>query len=231
MKLFPPPKPLEFVALDILGPLPKTKKGNHRFILVIGDRYTKIAQAVPLETITAHAVAHAFFNHWILPYGVPLLVLSDNGSQFAAKFFQAVCAVLGIKQLFTSTYHPQTNGQIERFNRVILERLLHYVGARQDDWDEHLGPIVLGYNCQVHSSTGFSPYELALTRSTPVPIVETSVTRDPMRESKAEFRKSFMKQLEAIGRKTRETLHQAQERYRKAYDDHVRKKKRWYQAW
>lgn len=224
MKLFPPSRPLEFVALDILGPLPETKKDKNRFVLVIGDRYSKVAQAVPLRKITAHHVAHAFFKHWILPYGVPLLVLSDNGSQFAAKFFQAVCAVLGMKQLFTSTYHPQTNGQIERFNRVILERLLHYVNARQDDWDEHLGPIVLGYNSQVHASTGFSPFELALTRSSSVPVVETSVTKDPAKETKAEFRKSFFKQLEDVAKKTRETLDQAQARYKKVYDDHVRER-------
>ena len=116
MKLFPPSRPLEFVAIDILGPLPETAAGN-RFVLFIGDRYSKVTQAVPLRTIYAHDVAHAFFKHWILPYGVPLLVLSDNGSQFAAKFFQAVCAVLGIKQLFTSAYHPQCNGKVERFNR------------------------------------------------------------------------------------------------------------------
>lgn len=132
LKLFPPSKPLEFVALDLLGPLPMTTKGN-RFILVIGDRYSKVTQAVPLAEITADNVAHAFVKHWILPYGVPLLVLSDNGSQFAAKFFQAVFAALGIKQLFTSTYDPQCNGQIERFNRVALERFLHYVCRRQDD--------------------------------------------------------------------------------------------------
>lgn len=105
MKLFPPSRPLKFVAIDILAPLPKTESGN-RFVLVIGDRYSKVNQAVPLAKIYAHDVAHAFFKKWIIPYGFLFLVLSGNGSPFAAKVFQAECAVLGIKKLFASTYHP-----------------------------------------------------------------------------------------------------------------------------
>lgn len=107
MNLFPPSNPLEFVALDLLGPLPVTRQVN-RFLLVIGDRYIKDAQTVPLKTVMASECAHAFFSHWMAKYGAPLLVLSENGSQFASRFFQAVCATLGVKQIFTSEYHPQS---------------------------------------------------------------------------------------------------------------------------
>lgn len=70
MTLFPPSQPLEFVAIDILGPLPETKNGN-RFLLVIADRYSKGAQTVPLAKITATDIAHAFFARWISKYGIP----------------------------------------------------------------------------------------------------------------------------------------------------------------
>jgi Integrase zinc binding domain/Integrase core domain/RNase H-like domain found in reverse transcriptase len=135
MKLFPPNAPLEFVGIDILGPLPVTRDGN-RFLLIITDRYYKLTKAVPMRKITANEVSCAFFVHWIACYVVPLILLSDNGAQFVAKFFQAICTTLGVKQLFTSAYHPQCNGQTERFNRTVLGMLVYYVSKQQDDWDK-----------------------------------------------------------------------------------------------
>lgn len=74
----------------------------------------------------------------------------------------------------------------------------------------------------MHVSTGMSPYELALTRNASVPIVESNLAKDPSTATKAEFRVSFLEQLELIGRTTRETLHQAQQRYKEVFDRHVR---------
>jgi transposase InsO family protein len=84
---------LESVALDLLGPLRPTTRGN-KYLLVIADRFSKVTRVAPLSDITAETVATAFFNKWITVYGVPLLLLSDNGSQFASRFFQAVCSSL-----------------------------------------------------------------------------------------------------------------------------------------
>jgi transposase InsO family protein len=115
LKLFPASAPLEFVAIDILGPLPKTGHGN-RFLLVITDRFSKLTRTVPLRTTTALVCARAFCDPWVYAYGAPRHVLTDNGPQFTAKFFHAVCRELGIETVFTTAYHPQTNGQVERFN-------------------------------------------------------------------------------------------------------------------
>jgi hypothetical protein len=122
LKLFPAKGPIESVAMDILGPLPRTKHGN-RFLLVISDRFSKVTKTVPLRTVTALSVARAFCDHWVYSYGPPLSLLTDNGPQFTAKFFLAVCAELGVKKIFTTAYHPQTNGQVERYNRTILASL------------------------------------------------------------------------------------------------------------
>ena len=110
LKLFPAKEPLEFVAIDLLGPLPKSTKG-FKHLLVMTDRYSKLAQVVPLREITALNVAKSFVNHWILHYGPPARLLSDNGSQFISKLFQYVCTELKVRNVFTTTYHPQTNGQ------------------------------------------------------------------------------------------------------------------------
>jgi Integrase zinc binding domain len=70
LKLFPASGPLEFVAMVILDPLPKPEHGN-RFLLVISDRFSKLARTVPLLPITALAVAKAFCNAWVFSYGHP----------------------------------------------------------------------------------------------------------------------------------------------------------------
>jgi transposase InsO family protein len=149
--------------MDILGPLPRTKHGN-RFLLVISDRYSKVTKTVPLRTVTVLSVARAFCDHWAYVYGPPISLLTDNGPQFTAKFFQAVCSEMGIQKIFTTAYHPQTNGQVERYNRTILASLRGYVSKRQDDWDDFTSAVTFAYNCRVHSSLGMPPFELALTR-------------------------------------------------------------------
>ena len=112
LRLFPARSPLEALSIDILGPLTKTKKG-YRFLLVVTDRFTKLTQVIPLRRIDAYTVTVAFVEHWIFKYGPSKTLISDNGKQFATKFFQAVCSLLGLSNIFTSTVHPQTNGQVE----------------------------------------------------------------------------------------------------------------------
>jgi Integrase zinc binding domain/Integrase core domain len=163
LQLFPAKGQLESVAMDILGPFPRTKHGN-RFLLVFADRHTKVTRTVPLRTVTALSVARAFVNQWVYVYGPPLSLITDNGPQFTAKFVQAACAELGIANVFTTAYHPKTNGQVERYNRTILAALRAYVAKRQDDWDDYTSAVTFAYNCRVHSSLGMPPFELTLSR-------------------------------------------------------------------
>ena len=126
LRLFSDQRPLGVLSIDILGPLTKTKKG-HRFLIVITDRFTKLTQVIPLRRIDAYTVAVVFVEAWIFKCGPPKTLISNNGKQFAAKFFPAICSLLGLSNIFTSTYHPQTNGQVERYNRRILAMLRNYV--------------------------------------------------------------------------------------------------------
>ena len=166
LRLFPATGPLKSLAIDILGPLPKTKTGK-RFLLVITDRFSKLTQVVALRTITAYTVAVAFCESWVFKYGVPRTLLSDNGPQFNAKFFHSTCRVRGITNLYTSAYHPQTNAQVERYNRTIASMLRNYVGEHQDDWDVYVGLLTYAYNSHVHRTTRTTPFELVLSRPPP----------------------------------------------------------------
>ena len=158
MQLFPPNAPMEFIAMDILGPLTTTEKGN-RFLLVITDRFSKLTRAYPLSTTTATVVAQTFFDGWVASgYGIPHFLLTDNGTQFLSKFFQTFCRTLGLKPVFTSAYRPSTNGQTERFNRTVVEFMCAYVSEHQRDWDELASIATYSYNTKPHPSTGFKPF-------------------------------------------------------------------------
>lgn len=89
MELFPESGTLEFVAIDILGPLPVTKLGNG-LVLVMNDRLPKLKRSIPMETTTALKVAEQFEDQWIIPYGAPQYLLSDNDRQLVVKLFEAI---------------------------------------------------------------------------------------------------------------------------------------------
>ena len=166
LKLFPATAPLEAVAIDVLGELIKTSRG-YEYLLVISDRFTKLTKTVPLRGQSAAEVAKAFVNEWVLNYGPPKNLLADNGKCFTSKLFQEVCRILNIHNLFTTTYHPQANGQVERFNRTIKAVIRSYLSDHPEDWDLYTGALTYAYNCQPHSSTALAPFELVLSRPPP----------------------------------------------------------------
>ena len=166
LRIFPATRPLESLAIDIFGPLTKTKKG-HRFLLVISDRFSKVTHVVALRRIDAHMVVVAFVEAWVFKYGPPKTLISDNEKQFAAKFFQAACSLLGLTNIFKSTYDPQTNGQVERYNRTILAMLRNYVNEHQNDWDRYATDLTYAYNCHIHRSMDTTPFNLVLSRPPP----------------------------------------------------------------
>jgi hypothetical protein len=196
---------------------PTTKNGT-RFILLFSDRFSKFTVARPLKTISANDVAECFVADWISNFGVPLILLTDNGPQFASKFLQQFSNVLGVYQRFTGAYHPATNGQVERFNRTVLTMLSHYVDA-SSDWDKVLGPVMAAYNATVHSRTGFTPHKFI--RATAARVVAAQTIPIASRD-KGEWRRDFLRRSAEIGAQAKETLDRQQERYRKAYDAHVR---------
>jgi hypothetical protein len=167
LKLFPASGPLEYVSMDILGPLSKTDHGN-RFLFVITNRFSKLTRTVALRTIAALFVAKAFCENWVFVHGAPRYVLTDNETQFNAKFFLAVCRELGIEKLFSTAHSPPQNGQVERYNRTIVNALPVYVSERQNTWDEYTFAITFGYYTRIHSSLSLAPFDHVLYRPPPL---------------------------------------------------------------
>ncbi len=219
LKLFPATSPLEAVAIDILGELIKTARGN-QYLLVISDRFTKLTKTVPLRTQSATEVAKAFVNEWVFNYGPPSDLLADNGKCFTSKFFQDVCRIINTHNSFTTTYHPQANGQVERFNRTIKAAIRSYLSDHPRDWDLYTGALTYAYNCQPHTSTALAPFELVLSRPPP-PLALKHQPRQA--RGHAQEKQHWKQWLQKALTETRERLRKAQERYKKNYDERLRR--------
>ena len=126
LTLFPATDPFASLFMDLLGPLTETKTWNF-FLPIIFDRFSKLVRAVVLAGTTATDVSSAFFRDWIAVYGPPGTVLTDKGSQFSFLFFLGVCILMGIRNMYTTTYHSQTNGQVERFNKTLVDMFMPYI--------------------------------------------------------------------------------------------------------
>ena len=220
MRLFRSVQPLEDIAIDILGPLPKSTRGN-LFILVVTDRFSKLTQAIPLKTIKALDVSVALVNEWIFKYGAPRRLLSDNGSQFISDIFQRVCSLLRVHNALTMTYHPQTNGQTERFNRSLTAMLRCYVEDHPQDWCAYVRALTYAYNTSVHRGIDAAPFDLVLSRSPP-DFTLAQPTGGRGKTGKPFDRQDFVSRLRvAIGRASA-NLKKHQSRYKADFDKHIR---------
>ncbi|CAF1203337.1 unnamed protein product, partial [Didymodactylos carnosus] len=154
-----PDGPFQITAIDYVGPLNRSPSEN-RYVLAITDLFTRWITAVALPSSTTAVTAEAIFKHYICHYGVPVTILSDHGSHFRNQLLQALERKIGIHHIFSSPYHPQSNGMIERFNAIFIPQIAKLQDSEYNNWDEFLDPVVFAYNTGVHSSTKFSPYEL-----------------------------------------------------------------------
>lgn len=223
LQLFPAEKPLEEVAMDMLGPLLRTPRGNIN-LLVIVDRFTKLVRTVPMGRVTAAEVAKAFVNHWVFVYGPPKSVLTDKGGSFRAKFMLEAHRQPGIESNSTTTYHPKTYGQAERFNRTLLAGLRKYIGDHPTDWDLYTGALTFAYNTHVHTATGFSPFELVLSR----PPASLAMEKESERGSRTpkETRAAWLKRLGETIETVRSRLETAQRRTKRNFDERLRRRRK-----
>ena len=160
---------LERIAIDIVGPLPTTERGN-TYILSITDYFTKWAQAYELVDQTAQSVADVLSTRFISVFGAPSILHSDQGRNFESKLFQQLCKTFGILKTRTSPYNPKSDGLCERWNKTMQQMLKSLANENKDDWDLLLPFVVMGYNSTPQASTGLSPRLMVFGDEMPVPL-------------------------------------------------------------
>lgn len=145
----------EHVHLDFVGSLPISHNGN-AYLLTCIDRYTRMAVAVPTNGMTAETLIENFMFHWIAMFGLPRVVTTDNGPCFTAGQWRGFLEQYNIKHVLTTTYHPESNGIIERFHRTLKASLI----AKGGDWEKELPIVMLHLRSAVKEDLRYAPAEL-----------------------------------------------------------------------
>ena len=194
---------MEKIALDILGPLPTTSRGN-KFIVVISDYFTKWTEAYPLRNQKAQTVAKKLVEEFICRFGAPYSVLSDQGREFESHLFKEVNALLGSKKQRTTPYHPQCDGQVEKFNDTLLKMLSKHVDEDQKNWHVEIPYLMMAYRSSVNESTGLTPAMLMFGHEIRLPLDIVFGTSPGEDNEKTEYASSLREKLETAFGKVRQ---------------------------
>ena len=214
-------QPLELVCMDYLT-LEKCK-GGYEHILVITDHFTRYAVAVPTRNMTAKTTAEAFVNNFIVHYGIPKRIHSDQGANFESQLIKDLCNTLNMEKSGTTPYHPMGNGLCQRFNRTLLNMLGTLNSKQKEDWKTHVTSMVHAYNCTKQDTTGYSPYYIMFGREPRLPIdliYDTATKEVPQSHSK--YIKTLHEAIEKSYEKINKSVNDAQAKQKKRYDTKAR---------
>ena len=221
MKSIPMTGPFDLVSMDICGPYKVSADGN-KYILVVSDHLTKWVECYPMKNQEASTIAEKF-DDYVSRYGVQKRVITDQGRNVESRLMQELCLRYGIDKRTTSAYHPQTDGQTERFNRTMNDMLAQYVSKDEKDWDRWLPSVLFGYRTASHSSTGKSPFELLYGRCARLPIeTKIPIVRDDEQAIPPQEYYSIAKDtIHHSQQQACEALRAAQSRQKTQYDKRV----------
>lgn len=153
-----PEEPRQVISLDLMGPLPRGQLGM-RYILAAVNVFSKHTKLYALRKATTDAILNKIVQDYIPIFGSIQKILTDNGTQFTSKKWTEELHRLGVKAIFTTTYHPESN-PVERVNREIGRILRAYCFYKHTTWVKWLENIEFWLNNTTHYSTRFTPQQL-----------------------------------------------------------------------
>jgi hypothetical protein len=154
-----PLQPWESIAIDFLGPF--VSCNGYKNIMVIMDRFSSAIILIPLkEAFSSKDVADAFLIHFYARHGLPKSIVSDRDPRFTSHFWQGLHRQIGIDLLMATSFHQNTNGQLERANRTIGQMLRIFIRQRPTDWARHLWRVENAFNQAPTSTMQRSPHEI-----------------------------------------------------------------------
>ncbi|KAJ8019449.1 hypothetical protein HOLleu_41054 [Holothuria leucospilota] len=212
-------EPFSRVIIDCVGPLPKSRAG-HQYILTIMCASTRFPEAIPLRNIKARTVLQALLKFFTL-FGLPKEIQSDQGSNFMSTVFQQILYELGIDQIKSSAYHPESQGALERFHQTLKNMLKTYCHDNERDWDEGIPFVMFAARESIQESLGFSPFELVLGHTVrgPLKLLKEKWLSDPGEDIHLlDYVSRFKDRLHGACELAQENLRHSQKKMKAWYD-------------
>ena len=167
-----PSVPMEFICMDLVGPIsPQTSKGN-KYMLTVIDMLTGYTIAVAIPDKRAEIVCQAYRDHVYCTFGGSSRILTDNGTKFRSKEMKQICDELEIKQVFSPVYTPQANGRLEGWHRFLKSCIAKHIRGADVEWDDLIPLAVSAYNFFPCQSSKESPFVLMFGRDPITPIAK-----------------------------------------------------------
>ena len=159
---------IDFTSIETMLELKQSPRVAN--VLVLQDHFTKHILAYVTPNQTVKTVTKFLYGGYISIFGAPARLLSDRGTSFTSSIIEELCKILGIKWLLTTSYHPQTNGLVERSHQTIMCMIGKLGEDKKGDWPSHFAEIAHVYNATWSAVTGYSPHYLMFRQRPRLPV-------------------------------------------------------------
>ena len=217
--------PMEKVHIDMLGPLPESQQGN-KYVLLLVDQFTKWVEIHAVPDQSAERIAKVVVDQFFSRFGSPFQIHSDQGRNFDGNVFKAMCHLYRVTKTRTTPYRPCSNGQVERYNRLLLQLIRCYLKNKQSTWDENLQLLAAAIRAMPNRQTGFSANLLFLGRevNSPTEVVTGTGKVNMPNKDPAPYITSLRETLAGVGHLARQNLRSSQATQKRLYDLHIKEK-------
>ena len=152
-----PECPFDKIAIDVVTEC-KTSSSGNRHILTIIDHLTRWPEAFPILDKSADTIVSTFINEYFLVHMCARYILSDNGMEFKNHLMDQVLQQLGIECIFSTPYHPQSNGKLEVFHKYLKPTLKKLCEKDPSNWDKYINQVLASYRVTPTLPTVETPF-------------------------------------------------------------------------
>ena len=209
--------PFDRVAVDVLGPFPISENGN-KYVVIFTDYFTKWPEAFAVKNADAPTTAKLFVEQILCRHSAPRKLLSDRGKNFLSKVVKGICNMVNTSKVNTTSYHPECDGLVERFNHSLTTIISMYVSEHQKDWDHFIPYALFAYRTSIQASTKETPFYLMYGRDPRLPIDATLLKAHELYTNTDDYRAVLADRFLEARKLTHDNIELAQQRQKQQYD-------------